>query len=86
MVHYAAYRLRRTEPVSDKSYEDNYKRKRRIASVVRHHYFDGLNPVTLLGFFRRLKVQSDLNHLTEGTVCLFSPDLQEEPTRSKFLA
>ena len=37
VVHYAAYRLRLTEPVSDKSYEDSYKRKRRIASVMKHH-------------------------------------------------
>ena len=86
VVHYAAYRLRRTEPVSDKSYEDNYKRKRRISSVMNHHCFDGVNPVSVLGFLRRLKFQSDLNNLTEGTVCPFLPDFLEEPARSEFLA
>ena len=86
VVHYAVYRLRRTEPVSDKSYEDNYERKRRIASVMKHHCFDGVNPVSVLGFLRRLKVQSDLNNLTEGTAFLFLPDFLEEPARSEFLA
>ena len=33
-----------------------------------------------------MKVQSDLNNLTEGTVCLFLPDFLEEPARSQFLA
>ena len=68
------------------SYENNYKRQRRIASVMKHNYFDGVNPVSVLGFLRRLKVHADLNNLTEGTVCFFLPDFLEEPTRSEFLA
>ena len=53
---------------------------------MKHHYFDGVNPVSVLGCLRRLKVQSDLNNLTEGIVCLFLPEFLEEPARSEFLA
>ena len=49
------------------------------------YYFDGVNPVSVLRFLHRLKVQSDLNNLTDGTVCLFLPDFLEEPARSEFL-